>query len=519
MGAALLALTLAAARILVPPWPISPDGESVAVTGSDVLDADGADVAPLAPGLWRVVPSPGFRRVTLRAGAERAVLDVERGPGEIAISAFPAAPVKGEDAEVSLDLVVRGPDGEVDGAAERPVLAASCGTVRDVVANGPGRFRAVYEPGPSPAPEVAVLVALSPRCPLCPTPRAVGAASLPIAGAIELPGRTDPRASVTVMVRRKPFGPVRADAKGRFSVPIVVPPGARWVKATSVDRAGTATTRAVDLRIPDTERLACAAFPPALPADGVSTAGIWCAGADPRGRLASPPVFVATPRAGAAGPSEPLGALAHALYRAPKGGAGAESLVARAAGFGAARVPLALAAGAPDSIAVWLAKDPVPPGATIVARLAVLDARGDVLGKPSGPSDAREGFVAPDRFVAPESSRGGTLRAPLSFALPPGTEAATVSLRRAGRDWIAAARTVDARPAVGVLLRFGSGPEVRTDAAGDARVPARGRSETVIGPGGVRAAGWEGFEPPAAPIEIARKIDVKLRPPAQASAR
>src|SRR5512133_2604874 len=255
MGA-LLALTLAAARILAPPWPLSPDGEPVAVTGSDVLDADGAEVSPIAPGLWRVVPSPGFRRVTLRAGAERAVVDVERGPGEIAISAFPAAPVKGQDAEIALDLVVRGPDGDVDPAAERPVIAASCGTVRDVVANGPGRFHAIYEPAPSPAPDVAVLLALSPRCPSCKTPRAVGSATIPVAGAIDLPGRSDPGAVVTVSVRRRAFGPVRADAKGRFSVPIVVPPGARWARAFSVDQAGNRTTSAVDLRIPDPERLA-----------------------------------------------------------------------------------------------------------------------------------------------------------------------------------------------------------------------------------------------------------------------
>jgi len=72
---------------------------------------------------------------------------------------------------------------------------------------------------------------------------------------------------------------------------------------------------------------------------------------------------------------------------------------------------------------------------------------------------------------------------------------------------------VDGRPAAGVRLRFGSGAEATTDARGEARTAARGETETVSGPRGLRAAGWEGIEPPEAPFEIERKIEVRLRPP------
>ncbi|HEY6100308.1 MAG TPA: hypothetical protein VIW03_12805, partial [Anaeromyxobacter sp.] len=140
-----------------------------------------------------------------------------------------------------------------------------------------------------------------------------------------------------------------------------------------------------------------------------------------------------------------------------------------------------------------LSREPVPLGATVAAEAVVRDARGDALGRAAAPPGAADGFVAAGQFVA--RARAGDLvqRAPVSFALAPGRDAATLSLRREGDRWIAEARTVDARPAAGVPLRFGSGAEVATDARGEASAPARGPRETVSAPGGARAAGFDGL--------------------------
>lgn len=518
MTASLLALALAAApELLLPPWPLSADGELVAVRGADALAASGATVERVAPGLFRVVPEEGAGRVGLSAGGAAAEAEVEPPPGEIAVAFAPAAPVKGRDAEVRLALSL---PADAAGAATAPLeLVASSGRVRDLAAAGPGRFTAVFEPAATRHPEVVVLLALAPRCPLCAAPRAVGYAVVPLAAAIDLPGRSEPGAATTVTVGGRAFGPAAADAEGRFSIPVVVPPGASGGEAASVDAAGNRRETRIDLRLPPVDRLACAAWPRALPADGRSAASIWCVASTAAGEPAPGAALALSAGAGELGRASPFrGALQRARWRAPAGGGGREAaLEASFPQGGPASVEtlrIALASGPPASIAARLAREPVRPGASVAAETAARDARGDLLGAPSGPPGAAEGFVAPDRFVA--RARPGDLvqPAPLAFALVPGREVATLALRRRGREWVAEARTVDGRPAEGAVLRFGSGTRATTDARGEARARAAGDRETVTAPNGARAAGWAGVEPPAAPFELARTVEVALEPQA-----
>src|SRR5512138_1033575 len=110
-----LALALAPAaspEILVPPWPLSPDGDLVAVRGGAPLAAERAAVERVAPGLFRVVPEPGAVSVALEAGGARAAPAVEPPPGEIRIGVAPPAPVKGRDREIRIDVVVATAAGE-----------------------------------------------------------------------------------------------------------------------------------------------------------------------------------------------------------------------------------------------------------------------------------------------------------------------------------------------------------------------------------------------------------------------
>ncbi|BDG06826.1 hypothetical protein [Anaeromyxobacter oryzae] len=529
-AALVLAAPGAPPAIRLPPWPLSPDGDVVALTPGAPLQADGARAEPLAPGLWRVVPAPGVREVVLVSGAARRVAPVGAPPGRVEIAVTPGQPVKGRDREVALVLTVRDASGAVDAGAPSPVVSAAAGHVGAVAPDGPGRFTARFEPSPARWPEVAIVVALVPRCPLCPTPRAVGAISFPVAAAITLPGRAEPGVRTTLEVGGRSFGPVTADARGRFSVDVVVPPGARTAIATSVDAIGNRNRTTVDLGLPAVDRLACAAWPSAVPADGSASASLWCLATEPGGAPVRAAALAASARRGVVGPLEPgPGALQHATYRAPVGGGGrADAIEIAFPGGGAASceaVEIALATGAPAALEARLARDPVPLGAIVAADTAVRDARGDLLGAAHGPAGARQGFVAPDRFVAraapaarSETGEGGRepdwiQRAPLAFELAPGREAASLSIRRDGRQWVATARTVDARAAAGVVVRFGSGARVTTDAAGEARAPASGDEETVEADGGARAAGWADVAPPATPVALVRTVDVPLRPP------
>jgi hypothetical protein len=364
---------------------------------------------------------------------------------------------------------------------------------------------------------VAVLLAFAPRCPLCKTPRAIGHAIVPLAAAIDLPGRSEPGAHTTVSIGGRDFGPAAADAAGRFSIPVVVPPDARLGVARSVDRAGNRREARIDLGLPEVDRLACAAWPRALPADGRSEASIWCVASTAGGAPAPDAALSVSAPAGSAGRPAPFrAALQRARWRAPAGGGGREvELVVRYPDGGAASthaLRIALATGAPASISARLERDPVPPGASVAAETAVLDGNGDRIGRPSAPAGAADGFVAPDRFVARAEARDFLQEAPLAFALAPGREAATLALRRHGAEWVAEARTVDARPAAGVPLRFGSGGAATTDARGEARVAAADDRETVEAANGARAAGWAGVAAPSPPFEIARSVPVALEP-------
>ncbi len=521
MTGPLLALALAASEILLPPWPLAPDGEVVAVRGDAAPTARGGSVEPIAPGLYRVVPSPGSAEVALRAGAAEAVAPVEPPPGTVELVVRTPAPVKGRDAAVELELTVRRAGGEVDADAPAPALAVSTGRLRELAPAGPGRFRAVYEPAATRYPEVGVILALVPRCPLCPTPRAVGHAIVPLSAAVALPGESEPGSRTTVTVAGRAFGPAVADARGRFSIPVVIPPGARLAQATTVDELGNPRRTQLDLALPEVDRLACTAWPRAVPADGRAQASVWCVASTATGQPAHGARLTLAASAGAVGPLEataPGSPLQRARFRAPSGGGGREArLVATYPDGGAAsrdEVGIALATGAPAEIAARVAREPVPHGAQVAAETPVRDARGDLVGRASGPRGASAGFVAADRFVA--ATAGAVQDAELSFALPPGAEVATVSLRLDGREWVAEARTVDGRPAAGAALRFGSGREATTDARGEARAPAAAGAEareTVSSRSGARAAGWAGVSPPPARFELSRVVRVALRPP------
>jgi len=503
----------------LPPWPLWPDGELVAAPPGALLTADQAQVEPVVPGLWRIRPEPGARSVTVRAAGREAVAQVEPPTGSVELSVRPAAPVKGRDVRVAVELQVRSAAGQPDPSAAAPRLVASSGRVGVVEPIGPGRFRTTYLLPEARWPEVVALFAVVPRCPSCATPAALGSLRLPLASAIELPGETEPGVSTTLEVGGALHGPVRADAAGRFRIPVVVPPGAAHGVSRSVSGLGNERRTLIDLGLPPAPRIACAAHPSRLPADGQARAGIFCLAHQATG---------APEEGGAIELSVPRGRLVRqrwerglwrAEYQAPRGGQGLVEVVARrreVASGGTAAVLVELAPGAPAHIDWKVAGEPLLPGESALAEAVAVDARGDRLGPAQG-DGPHASEVAVGRFVARAELGHGLDPVDLAFALQPVApdEAATLALRRDGEAWVAEARSVDGRPAKWVELTFGGGVRGQTDALGDARVPVTGPSEWVTAPGGLRAAGWAWASPPAQPIAVKRRAAVALRPPGQ----
>lgn len=261
------------ADFFTPPEPVSPDGFEVRST--EPLIAEGASVAPLGPASFRVVPEVAAREVVLSAGGERRALKVGPPATTVSASLIPAAPVKGRDSSAELEIVV----GEAGGTAP-PVLRANVGEFGPVERTGPGRYRARYTLPVTRYPEVAVIVAFS----AWPHPQSVhgalGVLRVPLASAVEVPGRTEPRAEMRLTIAGTSFGPVTASADGTFRLPVVVPPGYGTAIGEARDRVGNRRTSTVDLHLPPTDQLACVATPTRLPADGVSRARVLCATSD-----------------------------------------------------------------------------------------------------------------------------------------------------------------------------------------------------------------------------------------------
>ncbi len=333
---------------LGPSGSISPDGCTL---GLSKANADGSLAALQQPtfgavgGVLRAVPSPSkvatfalmpnadAREVKVWAeeGGARAELRLPVGPpaARVGLTLSPAAPVKGRETNAELEIRLLRGDGTADVDSAPPVLVANVGRFEPPTLLSPGVFKARYHLPSTRYPEVAVLVAFS----AWPHPQSIhgafGSLRVPLASAIELPGRTEPGASMTLEIAGKSYPPTQADAEGRFRVPVVVPPGHRFGKGTAVDRHGNKRTSPIDLMLPPTDQLACVANPARLPADGSSRARVLCALSDPYGNSA--PSARATLQAARGKVSAPRAVgdgVLEWIYTVPKGQTGSDVLTA-----------------------------------------------------------------------------------------------------------------------------------------------------------------------------------------------
>jgi hypothetical protein len=173
--------------------------------------------------------------IALALGASVASASIE-------VTADPARVVLGVQGQVSIRI-----KGMASGAALH--ATASRGSLQPAAGDGAERIYA-WVPPQSHVPDVALMVFWTDG-----SPPDVAVLSLPLLGRTDVEADTDPEAMVTVDVGGTHFGPVKANKKGRVSVPVEVPPSTKV--ATVLANAGAQqTTKQVNLDVPPYNPLA-----------------------------------------------------------------------------------------------------------------------------------------------------------------------------------------------------------------------------------------------------------------------
>ncbi len=215
--------------------------------------------------------------LVLTLGGRTAIAQLMLEPaGRVQLTAqvTPDPLILGAGAEATLRIRVTDPVGRPARAALR--LGASVGRLSAAREISLGEYQATYTPPDEKFPQVAILAVHSLG------DGAFAVAPLKLAARVAVPGEGEPGGKMEIAVDGKTFGPQPIGADGKFSIRLVVPPGAR-VHGMSTDALGNQRARAVDLALPPFPRHILTVVPPELPADGRSHAEVLAFSIDARG--------------------------------------------------------------------------------------------------------------------------------------------------------------------------------------------------------------------------------------------
>jgi hypothetical protein len=201
--------------------------------------------------------------------------------GIVRVRAEPEKLLAGEGQQAFLHISVTDAEGKPQ-AGLPLVITTNVGRIKRLRDLGEGKYQAVYLPPGDPFPQVGIIMVANPIGARLDRV-AVGRVVIPITARIELPGKTARGTKMIMEIAGKRFGPVKADRRGRFKLPILVPPGYQRGKATSIDRVGNRRTRLVSFYLPETNQLGLWGYPRVLPADGESKSRLLVTTIDPYG--------------------------------------------------------------------------------------------------------------------------------------------------------------------------------------------------------------------------------------------
>jgi hypothetical protein len=288
----------------------------------------------------------------------------------------------------------------VRSAAGAPRLSASAGALGPLAETAPGTWEAELEPPPGAHPQLAIVAALAGD--------RLAFAALPLVGRGIAVATTEPLALISVRIREREFGPVRAGRDGLARVPVEVPPGERhaWQRG-----------RALDLHVPPLRQVHVVLARDEVRAGREEAVDVWALAAAPDGAPWSGAAVELAVTHGALGPLREVapGAFA-ARWTLPPGPAGDAALEAWIGDAPRARARLARVAGPPARLALRLGRERAVAGGPPVELVAELsDAAGNrvdgevklaaAFGGVSEPSRPAPG-VAAASYLVPERLDG-----------------------------------------------------------------------------------------------------------------
>jgi hypothetical protein len=177
--------------------------------------------------------------------------------GALSAVSNPAGLVLGQETDATINITVDG----IEKASELDARSAS-GTVENVTYMGGGRFTARYTPQKVNYPHLGIITVVDKAHPTS----SYAYYALPLSGRVRYPVQVRPNANVLLKVAGREFGPVQANAEGKASIDIIVPPGI--TKATVTSIVGESKGEEVlDLRVPETRKIDLFSPPATIPGD------------------------------------------------------------------------------------------------------------------------------------------------------------------------------------------------------------------------------------------------------------
>ena len=181
---------------------------------------------------------------------------------QLTLAVNPSSITLGQDRTASVSFSLAGGNSQALAGVELRTNV-SAGTLENVTNLGAGQFSALFNTPTTPFPQMLLLTAVDKRDP----GETFGSAAVQLLGKADFPVQVAPNARVIIKVAGREFGPIQSDAQGRAKVPIVVPPGAGTATKTEIAPDGKVTESPLDLKIPESRRVALFPTATAVPSD------------------------------------------------------------------------------------------------------------------------------------------------------------------------------------------------------------------------------------------------------------
>lgn len=182
-----------------------------------------------------------------------------RPPAAVSMSANPSELILGQDKTTSLSIKLVDAAGNPVADGADVAVRASAGDVEAITYLGNGAYTARYAAKAVNYPHLDIVTVADKRNP----DEVYGVYVLQLTGKTDFPVSADPNSTVILKVGGRDFGPYTTDTTGRARVPIMVPPGSGSATIMTVKPAGATEETPLDLKIPETRRVAL------FPLDGV----------------------------------------------------------------------------------------------------------------------------------------------------------------------------------------------------------------------------------------------------------